>query len=285
MTTGEDRCWACGRRVEEEESCRRALARGAARGTSSSSATEGCEGKKWRTGESSRICGANNDSGYESDCEVHQNDCGGSSRFKDEKKVVQIGSTVEPIASLPSSVLFDYRPQRRKKRCSVCNRRQGGGGYRRQHSVGSADEAPQKFLGAHPRQGAVNKRLTGASRGTAYRRQQELEANSTWALHDSRGGAVPIDWADPRFERLFFELFEVAAQKHIQHRHPNWRSYPYNGPKGSDRLTSSPNGIPFNMRHHPLPSSPNFADGAGGAVGSYSLPYAAARRGGSGRIG
>ncbi|PHJ22010.1 phosphatidylinositol 3- and 4-kinase [Cystoisospora suis] len=43
------------------------------------------------------------------------------------------------------------------------------------------------------------------------------------------GRSIPLDWSEPRFDRLFFECFEELLRKYIQQQHPEWPSYPYHG--------------------------------------------------------
>eukprot|EP00921_Rhytidocystis_pertsovi_P001249 GHVQ01002121.1.p1 GENE.GHVQ01002121.1~~GHVQ01002121.1.p1 ORF type:complete len:1082 (+),score=164.66 GHVQ01002121.1:862-4107(+) len=152
------------------------------------------------------------------------------------------------LASLPSSTMFDYRTKchEKRKRCHVCNEpwtpclpgigATGGSMAGGSSSIGGAGgtETSESVKGIFrgTNQGTV-RRLNGTtSRGTAYRRQQELASNSTWALTDSHGRRVPVNWQDQRFERLFFETFELAVKKFIRSKHPHWQSYPHNG----DRL-------------------------------------------------
>ncbi|CBZ50223.1 hypothetical protein NCLIV_006980 [Neospora caninum Liverpool] len=75
------------------------------------------------------------------------------------------------------------------------------------------------------------RRLNGTAAGSAYRRrkQQPHGVGSTWLLYDTDGRSIPLDWAEPRFDRLFFDCFEELLRKYIVQQHPEWASYPYKG--------------------------------------------------------
>ncbi|KEP61056.1 UNVERIFIED_CONTAM: phosphatidylinositol 3- and 4-kinase [Hammondia hammondi] len=169
------------------------------------------------------------------------------------------------LRSLPSAAFFDYPPSMMEAQGST--KGQAGGGRRRRRKVRSkkpgahADrerrteesEGRQQmrtkkegkgeketthdkkeenvFDAVRGTQRGTVRRLNGTAAGTAYRRrkQQPHGVGSTWLLYDTDGRSIPLDWSEPRFDRLFFDCFEELLRKYIVQQHPEWASYPYKG--------------------------------------------------------
>ncbi|EPT31931.1 phosphatidylinositol 3- and 4-kinase [Toxoplasma gondii ME49] len=168
------------------------------------------------------------------------------------------------LRSLPSAAFFDYPPSMmeaqgaakgeagRRRRRKKARAKKPDAHDRERRSTEESDSRQQTrtkkegkgeketthekkeenvFDAVRGTQRGTVRRLNGTAAGTAYRRrkQQPHGVGSTWLLYDTDGRSIPLDWSEPRFDRLFFDCFEELLRKYIVQQHPEWASYPYKG--------------------------------------------------------
>jgi len=159
------------------------------------------------------------------DCDI----VGNSTSVADEVEIRSIRDGVDAL-KLDASLLDQEEPY------SSHSSDSSGDELSQGHDDSFVESSTNETMGArrHSRFAGSKEVPMGATplhRRTATRNMKEINGGvqSIWSLVDATGHLMTIDWDDAHFDELFFEHFERLLTKFIEERHPNWRSYPYNG--------------------------------------------------------